>query len=87
MVGVDFVAGIKVRGVVRDAVSLQARNGLVGAGRCPFGHRATVRDLHVAESWYRTTALEDLLGVSTEDIYDERLYRALDRILPQKEAL
>ena len=44
-------------------------------------------DLHVAESWYRTTALEDLLGVSTEDIYDERLYRALDRILPQKEAL
>jgi hypothetical protein len=32
-------------------------------------------ELHVAERWYRTTALEDLLGVSTEDIYDERLYR------------
>ncbi len=43
-------------------------------------------DLHVAESWYHTTALEDLLGVSTEDIYDERVYRALDGILPQKEA-
>jgi transposase len=44
-------------------------------------------ELHVAERWYRTTALEDLLGVSTEDIYDERLYRALDRLLPHKQAL
>ena len=44
-------------------------------------------ELHVAERWYRTTALEDLLGVTTEDIYDERLYRALDRLLPHKESL
>ena len=44
-------------------------------------------ELHLAERWYRTTALEDLLGVSPEDIYDERLYRALDRLLPHKEAL
>ncbi|MBI2359741.1 MAG: IS1634 family transposase [Deltaproteobacteria bacterium] len=44
-------------------------------------------ELHVAESWYRMTALEDLLGVSTEDIYDERLYRALDRLLPHKQAI
>jgi transposase len=44
-------------------------------------------ELHVAESWYRTTALEDLLGMSTENIYDERLYRALDRLLPHKEAI
>lgn len=44
-------------------------------------------DLHVAEQWYRTTALEDLLGVSSEQIYDERLYRALDRLLPHKEAI
>lgn len=44
-------------------------------------------ELHVAERWYRTTALEDLLGISTEQIYDERLYRALDRLLPHKEAL
>ncbi len=44
-------------------------------------------ELHVAERWYRTTALEDLLGVSTEDIYDERLYRALDRLLPHKETI
>src|SRR6266508_5006915 len=44
-------------------------------------------ELHVAERWYRSTALEDLLGVSTEDIYDERLYRALDRLLPHKETI
>ena len=44
-------------------------------------------ELHVAEQWYRSTALEDLLGVAVEDIYDERLYRALDRLLPHKEAL
>ena len=44
-------------------------------------------ELHVAERWYRTTALEDLLGVSSERIYDERLYRALDRVLGHKEAI
>ena len=44
-------------------------------------------ELHVAERWYRTTALEDVVGVSTEEIYDERLYRALDRLLPHKQTL
>jgi len=44
-------------------------------------------ELHAAERWYRSTALEDLLGVSTEDIYEERLYRALDRLLVHKEAM
>jgi len=44
-------------------------------------------ELHVAERWYRSTALDDLLGVSPEEIYDERLYRALDRVLPHKSAI
>jgi len=44
-------------------------------------------ELHVAERWYRTTGLEDLLGIAPEAIYDERLYRALDRLLPHKEAI
>jgi transposase len=44
-------------------------------------------ELHVAEQWYRTTALEDLLGVAPESVYDERLYRSLDRLLPHKEAI
>lgn len=44
-------------------------------------------ELHVAEQWYRTTALEDLLQIPAESIYDERLYRTLDRLLPHKEAI
>jgi len=44
-------------------------------------------ELHVAERWYRTTALEDLLGVQSQSVYEERLYRALDRLLPHKQAI
>jgi transposase len=44
-------------------------------------------ELHIAEDWYRKTALEDLLGVAAEQIYDNRLYRALDRLLPHKRAI
>jgi transposase len=44
-------------------------------------------ELHVAERWYRTTALEDLLGIGPESIYDERLYRTLDRLLPNKQSI
>ena len=44
-------------------------------------------ELHIAEDWYRTTALEDLLGIATERIDDHRLYRTLDRLLPHKAAI
>lgn len=44
-------------------------------------------ELHLAEDWYRRTALEDLTGIPPEDIYHTRLYRALDQLLPQKKAL
>lgn len=44
-------------------------------------------ELAIAERWYRSTALEDLLGIATEAVNDDRLYRALDRLLPHKEAL
>ena len=44
-------------------------------------------ELHIAEDWYRRTALEDLLGVGPEQVYPMRLYRALDRLLPHKRAL
>jgi transposase len=44
-------------------------------------------ELHIAEDWYRRTALDDLLGVPAERINDDRLYRALDRLLPHKAAL
>lgn len=44
-------------------------------------------ELHIAEDWYRRTALDDLLGVPVERINDDRLYRALDHLLPHKDAL
>jgi transposase len=44
-------------------------------------------ELHIAEDWYRRTSLEDLLGVPAERVNDDRLYRALDRLLPHKEAI
>ena len=44
-------------------------------------------ELQIAESWYGKTALDDLLGVSEEKINDDRLYRALDAVLPYKDAL
>jgi transposase len=44
-------------------------------------------ELHIAEDWYRRTAMEDLLGIPPEKVNDDRLYRALDRILGHKEAL
>jgi transposase len=44
-------------------------------------------ELQIAESWYAKTALEDLLGVPKEKINEDRLYRALDKLLPHKDAL
>jgi transposase len=44
-------------------------------------------ELHIAEDWYRKTALEDLLGLPGERINDDRLYRSLDRLLPHKEGI
>jgi transposase len=44
-------------------------------------------ELYIAENWYRRTSLEDLLGVPAERVNDDRLYRALDQLLPHKEAI
>lgn len=44
-------------------------------------------ELHIAQDWYRRTALQDLLGVPAERVNDDRLYRALDKLLPHKAAL
>src|SRR6266446_2888706 len=45
------------------------------------------RELHIAEDWYRRTALEDLLALPAPLVNDDRLYRALDRLLPHKRTL
>jgi len=44
-------------------------------------------ELYIAENWYRRTALDDLLGVPAERVNDDRLYRALDQLLPHKDTL
>jgi transposase len=44
-------------------------------------------ELHIADTWYRRTALEELLGVKPEQVHTDRLYKALDQLLPHKEAL
>jgi transposase len=44
-------------------------------------------ELHLAEQTFEDTAFEDLLGVPARYINDDRLYRALDVILPHKEGI
>jgi transposase len=44
-------------------------------------------ELHIAEDWYRRTALVDLLQLGDEEINKDRLYRGLDRMLVHKAAL
>ena len=44
-------------------------------------------ELHIAEDWYRRTALSDLLQLNAALVNKDRLYRALDQLLPHKAAL
>jgi transposase len=44
-------------------------------------------ELHIAEDWYRRTALCDLLQLGDEEITKDRLYRGLDHLLVHKAAL
>jgi transposase len=44
-------------------------------------------ELHIAEHLYDQLALADLLGVPADKVNDDRLYRALDALIPHKDAL
>ena len=44
-------------------------------------------ELHIAEDWYRRTALADLLQLKDEHVNKDRLYRALDELLVHKAAI
>jgi transposase len=44
-------------------------------------------ELHIAEDWYRRTALADLLQLEDADVNKDRLYRGLDHLLMHKSAL
>jgi transposase len=42
-------------------------------------------ELHIAEQFYRKSALSDLMGIPDDDVYDNRLYRTLDKLLEHKD--
>jgi transposase len=44
-------------------------------------------ELRIAEHIYERSSLVDLLGIPTDKINDDRLYRALDKLLPKKAEL
>jgi hypothetical protein len=44
-------------------------------------------ELHIEDTWYRRTALDDLLGVPAEKVHTDRLYAGMDVLLPCKEAI
>jgi transposase len=44
-------------------------------------------ELHIAEDWFRRTALDDLLGIAEAKVNDDRCYRGLDQLLVHKAAL
>ena len=41
-------------------------------------------ELHIAEHLYEHSAMEDFFGIPAEQVYDNRLYRGLDKLLPLK---
>ncbi len=44
-------------------------------------------ELYIAQSLYERTAIGDLLGVPADKVNDDRLYRALDALVPHKSGL
>ena len=44
-------------------------------------------ELQIADFWYGKTALGDLLGVRSDKVNEQRLYRGLDALLPHKDGL
>jgi transposase len=44
-------------------------------------------ELYLAEHGYESSAMSELLGVPVDKVNDDRLYRALDRLIPHKEGL
>ena len=73
------------------------RSSAVGQGAVPWAKMAAVlvaarlcepsSELHIAEDWYRRTALSDLLQLDADLVNKDRLYRALDLLLEHKAEL
>lgn len=60
-----------------DIVAIEVINRLCGP----------CSEFALAEHWYRSTALEDLLGVPDRAVTKDRLYRTLDRLLEAQQAI
>jgi transposase len=60
-----------------DVVAIEAINRLC----------APCSEFAVAEHWYASTGLEDLLGIADSEITKDRLYRTLDALLKAKERI
>jgi transposase len=60
-----------------DIVAIEVINRLCGP----------CSEFALAEHWYRSTALEDLLGVPDSAVTKDRLYRTLDQLLKAQEAI
>jgi len=70
-------------GVGREAVPWETVACLLTVARfC-----GQLSELGVAERWFQRTALDELLGVDWRQVNDDRLYRGLDALHAQKEAL
>lgn len=65
----------------------EIRWGLVGCLLTMARLDSPGSELAIEERWYERTALADLLGVPPEKVNTDRLYRALDALWPQKEAI
>ncbi len=59
----------------------------VGAGPALGRLVDSSSELHLAEHGYEANALAELLGVPAAKVNDDRLYRALDQLLPHKQTL
>jgi transposase len=60
-----------------DIVAIEVINRLCGP----------CSEFALAEHWYRSTGLEDLLGVPDSAVTKDRLYRTLDRLLSAQQAI
>jgi len=66
-----------------------------GQGRIPWDIVATIlamarfcepsSELHIADTWYQRTSLDDLMGVPPDRVNTDRLYRAHDHLLNHKD--
>ena len=67
----------------------------VGQGKIPWHIVATIlalarfcepsSELHIADTWYQRTALDDLMGVPADQVNADRLYRAHGHLLKHKD--